>query len=883
MAAAGIIAALILGSSHPQPPSILPPELGGRGGQCSTAKFNQTECQNFPPLPVLEDQVQQKQLTATTHVQTGGEQTENLALAPLAPQSWGESSFQLDDFSQSLADQCSRQQQRENCLSLQSKAIQDSSILQQAQTLNAQGKAYLDQGKPEQALESWQAATKLYTQLNDEQGRIGTLVNQAQVLQTLGYYRRSLTTLTQVNQALQTQPDSPLKISGLLSLGNAFLSLGVFKPPTETSETAGAKPILEQALTLAQSLEQPEFAAKAHLGLGNVQAQISDSSIDALQQYRQAGAIATTPLTQAQAQLNQLRLLTAQQRFEDAHQLWPQTQTLLGDMPPNHQSVLAQLHLAHSLLCLRQSQLSNAPCHAVMASQPAPSASIRIPALREIAKILAISRLQAKELNDLQSQATALGLLGQTFVQTQQWQTAQELTEQAINLAETANAPHIAYRQHWQLGQILNAKDPTQTDAAIGAYAQAINHLKTMRRNLATLNREAQFSFQTEVEPIYREYVGLLLQNPSQSNLAQARSAIEALQLAELDNYFRQACLDTQTVNVDEIDPAAAVIYPILLEDQLVVILSRPGEGGPQFHHHTIPVSSAEVNRQIALMRQKLVTRPTFEFLPAAQQLYAWILEPLQPALKDIDNLVFVLDGPLRSIPMAALHDGNQYLVERFNLALTPGLQLIQPQPLPQTKLRTVAGGLSQARLNFPALPYVQRELEQIEQLVPSRVLLDQTFTHERIRQTVQSTPSAVVHLATHGQFSSRAEDTYILTWDQRVNVNELHQLLERRELGQGAIELLVLSACQTAVGDPMAALGIAGVAVRSGARSTLATLWSVDDQATAMVMGQFYQNLAKRETKAGALREAQLQLLQDQKFRHPYYWAPYILLGNWL
>jgi CHAT domain-containing protein len=141
------------------------------------------------------------------------------------------------------------------------------------------------------------------------------------------------------------------------------------------------------------------------------------------------------------------------------------------------------------------------------------------------------------------------------------------------------------------------------------------------------------------------------------------------------------------------------------------------------------------------------------------------------------------------------------------------------------------------------------------------------------------------VHIATHGQFSSRAEDTFILAWDDRINVADLDETLQANALNQaGAIELLVLSACETAVGDQRAALGIAGVAVRAGARSTLATLWSINDQATTEFSHFFYQQLAQpTATRANALRQAQLSLLNDPQYRHPLYWAPYILVGNWL
>ena len=202
----------------------------------------------------------------------------------------------------------------------------------------------------------------------------------------------------------------------------------------------------------------------------------------------------------------------------------------------------------------------------------------------------------------------------------------------------------------------------------------------------------------------------------------------------------------------------------------------------------------------------------------------------------------FVLDGLLRNIPMAALHDGEGYLIEKYSIALTPGLQLLNPQPLAPEERTVLTAGLSQARAGFSALPNVIRELEEIG---ASRVLLNEEFTGDALQKELNQFPFPVIHIATHGQFSSQAEDTFILAYDRKINVKELDALLRnRQEEGGNPIELLVFSACETARGDDRAALGLAGVAVRAGARSTLATLWQVNDSSTAELMAKFYREL---------------------------------------
>jgi CHAT domain-containing protein len=216
---------------------------------------------------------------------------------------------------------------------------------------------------------------------------------------------------------------------------------------------------------------------------------------------------------------------------------------------------------------------------------------------------------------------------------------------------------------------------------------------------------------------------------------------------------------------------------------------------------------------------------------------------------------------------------------------LTPGLQLLSPKSLERGQLKALTAGVSEARPGFSALSNVALELDEINSEVPSTRLLNEEFTETNFRNEINSIPFPVVHLATHGQFSSKADQTFILTWDNRLNAKELDTLLRvTNQSRPNAIELLVLSACQTATGDKRAALGLAGVAVRAGARSTLASLWSIDDKSSALLMSQFYRELVRTKvTKAEALRLAQLSLLQNPRYQHPRYWAPFVLVGNWL
>jgi CHAT domain-containing protein len=183
----------------------------------------------------------------------------------------------------------------------------------------------------------------------------------------------------------------------------------------------------------------------------------------------------------------------------------------------------------------------------------------------------------------------------------------------------------------------------------------------------------------------------------------------------------------------------------------------------------------------------------------------------------------------------------------------------------------------------FDPLPNVVGELQQIGSVVPSELLLNPQFTEANLQQQINSGAFSTVHIATHGKFSSDPEETFILAHNQLLKSNDLNNLLRiNSQSSSSTIELLVLSACETAQGDNRATLGLAGIAVRAGARSTLSTLWQVSDRSTAELMGQFYKELTKPDVaKAEALHQAQLAVFKQ--YKAPFYWAPYVLVGNWL
>jgi CHAT domain-containing protein len=740
-----------------------------------------------------------------------------------------------------------------------------------AQALDVRGRLQLVQGQAEAAVTTWQQAAKIYQQMKDSAALTRNHINSAQALQVLGQYRQANKMLTEVSQTLQNQPDSSTKASGLLSLGNIMQIVGDLKE---------SQKVLNQSLALAKATSSHQIISETLFSLGNTARAQYDTKM-ALDYYQQAVNTSTDATMRIQAHLNQLSLLVETKQFADALPLSSQIQPEINNLPPSRIAVDAKINFAQSLMKLSSQVRTN----------------------QNSSLLLSSAVQQAQSLQDKRAESYALGTLGNLYEINQRFTDAQKLTEKALFIAQNINASDIVYQWQWQLGRIHNQQGDKKD--AITYYSEAFNTLQTLRSDLVVINPDIQFSFRESVEPVYRELVALLLQTENESvqhqesqkpenqkKLRQARFVIESLQLAELDNFFRSACLTPkQELDpvVDKKDPRSAVFYPIILPDRLDVILKLPNQN---LRHYKTVIAEDRVERIVEDLREYLrdVTR-TSQVKQLSQQIYDWLIQPAEAELSKsgIKTLVFVLDGALRNIPMSVLYDKQQqkYLVEKYAIAVAPGLQLLDPKPLQKVKLNTLAAGVAAERalenLKFPPLENVPRELRQIQSEVPkTEKLLNQQFTENNLQNQLQSAPFTVVHLATHGEFSSDPEKTFVLTWDKLLKVKEFDNLLRVRDTKRSStIELLVLSACKTAVGDKRAALGLAGVAVQAGARSTLATLWSVDDESTANLMSRFYQELKTGVNKAEALRRAQLAVFTQQK--SPYFWAPFVLVGNWL
>jgi CHAT domain-containing protein len=473
-------------------------------------------------------------------------------------------------------------------------------------------------------------------------------------------------------------------------------------------------------------------------------------------------------------------------------------------------------------------------------------------------------------------------------------QKALQLTREALYLAQPGDAPQIAYQWQWQLGRLVEADGNRQE--AIQNYELAAKTLDKVRADLLTVNSDIQFSFRDNIEPLYRQLVNAILSSPTpkleSEALQKALDYTESLQLAELENFLR--CSLSGKIDLDRVtDPEVAIVYPIVLKDRLSIIVKLPNKEQP-LHYLETPISQPELQNVLQKLQKNLrESGKTSDVNEEASDLYRWLFQPIESLLDgypDIETLVFIQDSLFRNIPMSVLYDGNKYLLEKkYSIAVVPSLKLFPSRIVP-SPLKVFSGGVglkqtfNNENITFLPIEQLQSELQGISRSVSiTESLVNEQFTKSNIQNKFRSGHFSAIHWKTHGTYSSNPDNTYLVAYQEFIKPNDLDRLIQSsRQDGDTPLELLVLSACETAQGDRRAVLGLAGVAVRAGARSTLSTLWTADDAATTELMTIFYQQLAlPGMTKAKALHQAQLALFK--KYADPHTWANYMLVGNWL
>ncbi len=664
---------------------------------------------------------------------------------------------------------------------------------------------------------------------------------------------------------------------------------------------------LQQAISLLESLRTADDIPAARLDLRAARVHFAAGRYELAREALDAAASGVATLSDAERialHLEQGHLAGQFERPEAQAEAYRQAAALAGTAGLKAQQLAAEINLLRGLLDAKEligfdDALSSANGlieslgdHHDFAALAVSLGDVLLRAVDELAygealeaRAQALFDQAARKAERSSDLGYSFGYLGYRAERGGQPERALALTNRAIFQALAAEDDAQLYLWEWQAGRLLVQRG----DLAQGeqAYARAVEVLGGVRSDLPP---GAKGFFERRVQPLYTEYADILLRRigrlaageEKQSRLRNVRRVLETLKRAEVEDYFEDQCLVAGQQQDDQplADPTTAIIYPVFLDDRIELVV----EVGGEFAQFTTPVGRDRANRSVRRLRVNL-ERYTSEndYLAPAQELHGWLIEPLAPFLQErsVDTLVIVPEGSLRTIPLSALHDGEQFLVQQYAIGTTPGIDLISRGAQREDKGQALIAGLTQSVQGFAGLPNVGREIDTVSSMYRGTAMKDDAFKLDAVTSELQEQGYSIAHFATHGEFSRDPRESFILTYDDRFTMNALRDVLGHRE--RDPLDLLVLSACKTAAGDDRAALGLAGVAVQSGAESAVASLWYISDQAASELVSQFYANVSAGEvSKAQGLRMAQMSLIEDERFRHPSFWAPFLLIGNW-
>ncbi|MDM8525279.1 CHAT domain-containing protein [Desulfococcaceae bacterium HSG8] len=726
---------------------------------------------------------------------------------------------------------------------------------------DSDSEALWQKGDFEHAAQYWEHALAL----SDPEGlpHLHTLVCLAYTYQALGHYKKALSAMNRSLPVI-TQSNDPYRKSLFFSiLGDIYLSIG-------DAENAGI--CLTQGVEQARSSKNPHLLASLLNNMGNLFA-ANRNYRKAAEAYSEASDLIEQEPLNAKILINLLRL---RYRNGDDENLAGESENALVQilsLPDSHDKAANLISLALVIREIQKRYLTSENRLKKMSYD----------ALNQAMQI-------AENLGDTRLASYATGCLGQIYEAEKRYSEAADLTRRALFLAQQTHSPEILYLWQWQSARLFNARGDLEN--SVRAYQDAVTTLTPVRGEFFAGYRDpAEDMFYRKIKLVYLGLADIFLKQAQASGISEyqedrlrkARDAMELLKIAELQDFFEDECVMRKKRTTLNRAPAhTAILYPVLFPDRLVLLLTLPG-GIKQI---TVPVDAGRISKAAKRFQFLLQTRATYEFHEYAELLHKWLIEPLEDELTgaETDTLIIAPDSILRVIPFAALHDGRDYLVERYAICIVPGMTLTDFTPSMRNDIKLLGAGLSQSRQGFEGLANVRKELENISEITESSVLLDKDYTFDNLAEAFGNHHYPILHIATHGVFGPTRKETFLLTYDDKLTMDRLEQLITLGRFRERPVELLTLSACQTALGDERSALGLAGVAFMAGVRSAVASLWLVDDEATCLMMSEFYRQIAFSDiSKAKALQRAQKMLIGQTRYWHPMYWAPFLLIGDWL
>jgi len=821
-------------------------------------------------------------------------------------------------------------------------------------------RAYQQLGQNQEAIESLLAAIRNYGAVENIQ-QVGRMKSElGQVYNTLGQPRRAIAVLcgklvepqsleSKTNQELECIPESAEQIAtthkdkaGMVAalgiLGEAYRLIGNYDQAIKYLHAAQQSPesdfLVLNSLGNAHKdrgqLRELQANSAKQAGIINKENEFNQNSAadyNQAREYFQESVKLARKQKQALAEMRgllnliQLNSQTNQMGQGDAtSNIYKDALKVLEGLPDSATKVYGAIDLAY--LQHNQQKISLftiCPTQLVFTDG-------------KVLDLLNQAALISNNLEDNRLQSYSNGALGHFWECHKDHKQALKYTQAAIIAADSKlSAKDSLYLWEWQAGRILDEQN--RREEAIASYQRAFDTLEDIRSEILTAERDVQFDFRDVVRPLYRTLAqsrlelleaGAISDKERAIELSRVVDTIDALKLAELQNYFGNDCILSE-LNPKQVGEllkdnnvtfkSTAFLSSIILNGKTGILLQLPNQitkfkwiEDPNQQDTSKIVSSQKLEHKIREFRIGLIKgkeqldQDKYDTTSAAQ-LYDWLIRPFAENIKSaqVKTLVFIQDGFLRSIPMAALYDSQQhkYLVETYAVATTPSLRLTTPKLRDRSTQKALILGLTQEATidgkSFPALTSVDSEVKAIESLFPNSIdLINENFTPESFQNKLDKTTYPIVHVASHAQFGIIPEDTFIVAGkDKKLTIRQLENSLRNLNRKSDGVELLALTACETAVGDDRATLGLAGVALQVGVKTAIASLWSVSDDSTSLLIKEFYTNYRNTGMSiAEALQKAQIKMINANKspsegvntiYNNPAYWAPIIVIGNWL
>lgn len=776
-----------------------------------------------------------------------------------------------------------------------------------APQLMQKGTVEFQHGHYAEAADQWWRAAGLYESANKPELQVKALIRFSEALHYTGRYRDTIFALTQAINLSRQLGDQSLIAIIHGRLGNAHFAL---------DETREAQQQFTEGLILADRIHNVALKGSLSNDLGNVLVS------QAVQDYRESEVWRSKKLEKDAIEARE----RGQEKNDQA--IAHYTNGVINSRGVGNKplEVTALMNLAKAFIL--RGQPENAREQVDEASKQArklPASSQKAYALIDIGMayqdlqthlsdsrpaLLALAETSMKEaatigvdITDARAKSYAWGQLGNLYEEQGRFEEALDQTGKAVFAAQLIDVPESLYRWEWQLGRVY--RDLGQVQQAEAAYKRAIQSLKRIPRDLPGGYRSSQVTFRNGPGRLFFELSNLYLegaasaknQKEQHAKLIQARSITEEFKTAEIQDYYQDDCVEAYGESIKTMDEViqdgtdTMVIYPIIFPDRLELLVTLPG----QLHHYVNKITEKQLKETVDEFRWGLEEEESFQFLGPAKQLYNWLIKPVAADLdlQKIHTLVIVPDGPLRTIPLAALYDEENkvFLIQKFAIATASGFNLPDPKPMDRDNIKILSVGLTTGGENFAPLPGVKIEQNEMQRVYGANnitTLFDEDFQVANVEKAMKKDPFTIVHVATHGKFENDVTNSFLLASNnKKLTMNDLDQMMGLFKFRDTPLDLLTLSACETAAGDDRAALGLAGIALKAGARSALATLWAINDEASSKLVSWFYEELHNTQTltKAQALQQAQIRMLKNPKphYQHPFYWSAFLLLNNWL